>query len=1014
MTLFVSDWRSAAELCRAEVEACQVWVGILGHRYGSRLPDGRWSYTEMEYRHAVDKRLMRLPYLIHDDAAVGLRDEANSEDVQRQKDFRDLVRTDVVAGPVITPDDVFTDLVIKLASKGIQAPPPTARSRPPQAFPVHVSDHLDQAGELRRRLLAHDDRVVVLTGHGGVGKTALVSRTFDALLADRSPEAFGTLDYVSASGHLWLTGDTVLKRLVHAIRSPTARAELDTRWQRASGTWYERIEDALDTLDENVLLVVDDVQYLLDDADRFVDNSLNQLVTTLSRRDDHRVTLLLVSRTPPAADVVGLWDSAVLPLGTALPDDASAEDFLVELAREVGTRLAAEPRAIVGATGRLPRMLELFVAVLTLRGEGADDAPPPDGSFQGPTEETLEAYVTRLITALRRQRVLRRSGGADHELVDVTEPEGAAAAAAIRGVLIRELAGHLPEGAVPVLYALAVLGLPAGASDVRDVLAGSPGSANRPDVRMALRRLARLRVVRVRDDAGSPYDLQAYQLPVDDSAAIVALLEEESQDDVLNALRHRAIRQYTKTQRLLNTASADNLAARFREVALRMELGEARRGVAQFGGDGFADRQFADCVLLMNELAESHLRAVGRRHLLSPLRRRLLGWRGDELWRSNISELIAAAVEVDRPDEADHLLDALIRELDGSPEPVDPEARRRLAADRVDLQTQRGHAAFHDGRLRDAERHFLEELSTSSSDFPRMRANLGIAMCLLDLGDVDGGSAALASAQGLAADLGAAGLLNDGQATLPTVVEAELARLRGNYDLALSVTEESVRRLKRAGGGSVDRVLVQLLDLQAVLHLESSLGASDSQEDHLEDALRAADEAADIAARFGIVDITRTAHTTLAQVHLRGSGEQDLGHARKAALSAVSFHGGKRGLVAHVALGAVRLRDRRHRGSEERARESFHNALRVADLFPEDQRPYWVWDAVGEAETGLHLCRVADAERRAVAAFGKAREAAPHRGAARRAALFIDILSTGSRVGSVAGIRAAACVGWGD
>ena len=231
MTLFDSHAVPPADTCLTEIADCQVWVGILGHGYGSLLPDGSTSYTEMEFEAACSNDLVRFTYRLDDDVAVPGLDDQTCQDAERQRDFRDRAqRSSITVGTVRTPDDVFADLVVKLADPRIETPAPTFRNRPPLV--LAVDDPLDHgdAEELRTRLLAHEDRVVVLTGDGGVGKTSLVSTVFDALLHDRTPRAFGVLDYVSASGHVWITGDTLLHRLRAAVRSATAADGLDRRW----------------------------------------------------------------------------------------------------------------------------------------------------------------------------------------------------------------------------------------------------------------------------------------------------------------------------------------------------------------------------------------------------------------------------------------------------------------------------------------------------------------------------------------------------------------------------------------------------------------------------------------------------------------------------------------------------------------------------------------------------------------------------------------------------------------
>jgi hypothetical protein len=58
--------------CLADVAACELYVGIFGHRYGY-IPDqsnpGRRSVTELEYRHAAGCRIPCLIFLLDPDTS---------------------------------------------------------------------------------------------------------------------------------------------------------------------------------------------------------------------------------------------------------------------------------------------------------------------------------------------------------------------------------------------------------------------------------------------------------------------------------------------------------------------------------------------------------------------------------------------------------------------------------------------------------------------------------------------------------------------------------------------------------------------------------------------------------------------------------------------------------------------------------------------------------------------------------------------------------------------------------
>ena len=69
MANFPAADQPAAELCAGRVRGCDVYVGVLGTRYGSPVRDMRGvSYTELEFETATEVGLDRLVFLLDTDA----------------------------------------------------------------------------------------------------------------------------------------------------------------------------------------------------------------------------------------------------------------------------------------------------------------------------------------------------------------------------------------------------------------------------------------------------------------------------------------------------------------------------------------------------------------------------------------------------------------------------------------------------------------------------------------------------------------------------------------------------------------------------------------------------------------------------------------------------------------------------------------------------------------------------------------------------------------------------------
>lgn len=68
-----SQDRPAAEVCAERILSCDIYIGILGHRYGTLLPAKNLSYTEWEFEVAGDAGIPRFIFLLDEEAAVPKR-----------------------------------------------------------------------------------------------------------------------------------------------------------------------------------------------------------------------------------------------------------------------------------------------------------------------------------------------------------------------------------------------------------------------------------------------------------------------------------------------------------------------------------------------------------------------------------------------------------------------------------------------------------------------------------------------------------------------------------------------------------------------------------------------------------------------------------------------------------------------------------------------------------------------------------------------------------------------------
>ena len=184
MADFPADGRSAAQVCAERVRGCDVYVGVLGTRYGSPVRDKpEVSYTELEFDAATAAGLPRLVFLLDTAAAdVGIPLDQLIDHAfgGRQEAFRRRVQ----ASGLVTQSFANPDQLGKLVERSLRELTPARRGpgRLPPGSVLRVwniparnpgfTGREPLLAAVRQRLLAGDRAVVqALQGMGGVGKT---------------------------------------------------------------------------------------------------------------------------------------------------------------------------------------------------------------------------------------------------------------------------------------------------------------------------------------------------------------------------------------------------------------------------------------------------------------------------------------------------------------------------------------------------------------------------------------------------------------------------------------------------------------------------------------------------------------------------------------------------------------------------------------------------------------------------------------------------------------------------
>ena len=178
MRYFAARDGRPADYCRRRVGECEVYVAVIGFRYGTLVPGDAVSYTELEFRAASDAGVPRLVFLLDETSHPAVLTEA---DVGRVAEFRQRLRdSGLVVRTFGSADGLELEVFHALrdmAGDGLPAPGrmPSIWNVPSRNDDFTGRDEL--LDQLHGDLTAGNGRAVVLAralyGLGGVGKTSV-------------------------------------------------------------------------------------------------------------------------------------------------------------------------------------------------------------------------------------------------------------------------------------------------------------------------------------------------------------------------------------------------------------------------------------------------------------------------------------------------------------------------------------------------------------------------------------------------------------------------------------------------------------------------------------------------------------------------------------------------------------------------------------------------------------------------------------------------------------------------
>ncbi|MBX3616820.1 SUMF1/EgtB/PvdO family nonheme iron enzyme [Nitrosomonas sp.] len=416
---YSADERSVRDSCLADVAGCELYIGIVGRRYG-HIPDGEnQSITELEYRQAVARGIPTLVFIKDDDEIRRKFDDAITKENPAEliEAFRQQIASR--AAEFKTAEGLKAQVVIAFfhhlrrnqtpQRKRIEGEPyPGLRAFRPEESDRFFGRDVE-IEDLLERLLARNDRFIAVIGPSGSGKSSLV---YAGLIP--------TLNQSHVSGMRWFPVSFSPRELGDDPFLPLAAALSKTfpgcGWRAPDLSQRLRADPAsIATIAEEAIQPQGTSAQLLLFADQF--EELFAAKVDAAARDAFFRLLAAAVASPwlhvmvaMRSDFYSQWpqdeaSAALLRSGhysVGTPGAAALEKMIVEPAKAAGLTIATKlVQRILSDTGTAPGALalaEFALAQLYARRNGnelTEAAYQEIGGIAGAIDGLAEEAVTR-------------------------------------------------------------------------------------------------------------------------------------------------------------------------------------------------------------------------------------------------------------------------------------------------------------------------------------------------------------------------------------------------------------------------------------------------------------------------------------------------------------------------------------------------------------------------------------------------------------------------------------------
>ncbi len=302
---------NALEVSLAIADRADVYIGVIGVRYGY-VPDGELiSVTEAEYNRALELNTPRLIFVMSDKHPVRAADVETGAGAEKLKKFKERLQTERVVA--------FFDSADDLKAKVIQALVPYCKSPEISSGPqpvIHtLSTQLDiegreaECGAILRAMSEAKHRVYAFAAPGGFGKTALLAKVVQTLspngqsLVEKVSLLDGTIETrTSALLHVDCRNDIKLSELFAKAGRLIGQDKQFEEIYNTDGGLPDKLQEIFGRLSTNsenrAWFMFDNFESMLNDKSEVVDLQLRDFFSSVFG-GGHNVRALIVGRDVP-------------------------------------------------------------------------------------------------------------------------------------------------------------------------------------------------------------------------------------------------------------------------------------------------------------------------------------------------------------------------------------------------------------------------------------------------------------------------------------------------------------------------------------------------------------------------------------------------------------------------------------------------------------------------------------------------------------------------------------------